>query len=79
MPRRSDLPVVVSLAEARARKPRLGAPRLGILRLAPRLELVTGRAQRRPWPSWRLTASGVGTALGKPFGPDGFDDGPVCA
>jgi hypothetical protein len=49
------------------------APRLGLLRLAPRLSIVSGNRRDANWP---VIAGGVGAAMTDWFDPD---DGPLCA
>jgi hypothetical protein len=48
-------------------------PRLGLLRLAPRLSIVPGNRRDANWPR---IAGGIGGALTGGFAPD---DGPLCA
>ncbi|MCI0633958.1 MAG: hypothetical protein L0206_08610 [Actinobacteria bacterium] len=55
------------------------SPRLGLLRLAPTLSIVTGDRSEARWP---VIAGGIGAAMGDGFDArDGFDpdDGPLCA
>jgi hypothetical protein len=52
---------------------RVIAPRLGVLRLAPRLSIVPGTRRDANWPA---IAGGLGVALGAEFDPD---DGPLVA
>jgi hypothetical protein len=68
------------LASDRPRHPIVGrhgrrgpGPRLGLLRLAPKLSIVSGNRRNANWPS---IAGGIGAALTDGFDPD---DGPLCA
>ena len=55
------------------RRKRAVSPRLGLLRLAPRLAVVTGTRRE---PHWPVVASGIGAAMTGGVDPD---DTPLCA